>query len=165
MELEFDRLEFQLNIFQPRCFTCMYWKESLASKLNAQWLVMYWLLFCLEQRIVFGMTLIAQMSYMIELLMEIWDKKIFKTFHLGISHVSPLVGYGSTIHITISDLWVFWGMVYWIGIFNKNLYPKGKIFNKNSSRPPSITLDVKINQVYKKNVNSASYQHFDMEIK
>ena len=91
---------------------------------------------------------------MIELLMEIWDKKIFKTFHLGISHVSPLVGYVSTIHITISDLWVFWGMVFWIGTFNKN-----------SSRPPSITLDVEINQVYKKDVNSASYQHFDMEIK
>ena len=91
---------------------------------------------------------------MIELLMEIWDKKIFKTFHLGISHVSPLVGYGSIIHITISDLWVFWGMVFWIGTFNKN-----------SSRPPSITLDVEINQVYMKDVNSASYQHFDMEIK
>ena len=26
-------------------------------------------------------------------------------------------------------------------------------------------MDVKINKVYKKNVNSASYQHFDMEIK
>ena len=41
-------------------------------------------------------------------------------------------------------------MVYWIGTFNKNSYPKGRTFNKNSSRPPSITLDVKINQVYKK---------------
>ena len=96
------------------------------------------------------MTLIAQMSYMIELLMEIWDKKIFKTFHLGISHVSPLVGYGSTIHITISDLWVFWDMVYLIGTFNINSYPQSRTFNKNSSRPPSITLDVEINQVYKK---------------
>jgi len=29
-------------------------------------------------------------------------------------------------------------------------YPKVKTFNKNSSIPPSLTLDVQINQVYKK---------------
>ena len=56
-------------------------------------------------------------------------------------------------------------MVYWIGTFNINSYPQSRTFNKNSSRPPSITLDVEINQVYKKDVNSASYQHFDIEIK
>ena len=44
-------------------------------------------------------------------------------------------------------------------------YPKGKTFNKNSSRPPSMTLDVQINRVYKKKCKFNNLPTLDMEIK
>ena len=44
-------------------------------------------------------------------------------------------------------------------------YPKGKTFNKNSSKPPSMTLDVPINRVYKKKCKFNNLPTLDMEIK